>query len=69
VFLSFPPGVKDHNGRMEIQLRIVSAPGRKIKLAAPRTLVRFFGGQGTTNVNSRSPDSRQFAYVVYQPLP
>jgi TolB protein len=69
VFLSFPPGVKDHNGRMEIQLRIVSAPGRKIKLAAPRTLVRFFGGQGTINVSSWSPDSKQFAYVVYEPLP
>jgi hypothetical protein len=25
----------------------------------------FFGGQGTLNVNSWSPDSRRFAFVAY----
>ena len=29
---------------------------------------KFFGGQGTINVNSWSPDSKKFAYVVYEPL-
>jgi Tol biopolymer transport system component len=33
------------------------------------TLVTFYGGQGTINVNSWSPDSKKFAYVVYEPLP
>jgi hypothetical protein len=69
VFLSFPPGVKDHNGRMDVQLRTIRAPGRRVRPAAVQTLTRLFGGQGRINVNSWSPDSRQFAYVVYEPLP
>jgi TolB protein len=28
-------------------------------------VVRLFGGQGTINVNSWSPDSKRFAYVAY----
>jgi sugar phosphate isomerase/epimerase len=32
----------------------------------PEVLVDFFGGQGSINVNSWSPDSRQFAYVSYR---
>ena len=31
-----------------------------------RTLVQLFGGQGTINVNSWSPDSRCFAFVSYR---
>jgi TolB protein len=31
-----------------------------------RVLVKMFGGQGTINVNSWSPDSRQLAFVSYQ---
>jgi TolB protein len=30
-----------------------------------RVLVSFFGGQGTINVNSWSPDSKRLAYVAY----
>jgi TolB protein len=29
-------------------------------------LTQFFGGQGTINVNSWSPDSKQFAFVTYE---
>jgi hypothetical protein len=29
----------------------------------------FFGGQGTINVNSWAPDSKRFAFVIYEPLP
>ena len=32
----------------------------------PQTLIKVFGGQGTFNVNSWSPDSKQFAYVRYK---
>ena len=32
----------------------------------PRTILKLFGGQGTINVNSWSPDSRRFAYVRYE---
>ena len=30
-----------------------------------RTLVRLFGGQGTLNVNSWSPDGTKLAFVSY----
>lgn len=69
VYFSFPKGTKGHNDRMEgVSLRLIPAPGKKIKPAKIQTLVTFFGGQGTINVNSWSPDSKQFAYVVYEPL-
>ena len=69
VSLSFPPEVKDHNGRMQVQLRMIEAPGAAGKPAKIETVVRIFGGQGTINVNSWSPDSKKFAYVVYELLP
>ena len=69
VFLSFPPGTKDHNGKMDIQLRMMDAPGNTIKPAKIETVTKIFGGQGTINVNSWSPDSKKFAYVVYELLP
>ena len=66
---SFPKGTKTHNDRMDgVVLRLTPAPGEKLEPAKPETLLRFFGGQGTINVNSWSPDSRQFAFVVYEPI-
>lgn len=82
VFLSFPAGTEGHNGRMPgMQLRMMKAPGfhalrhiahPKGKLKASpmiEVLETFSGGQGTINVNSWSPDSKRFAYVIYEPLP
>ena len=70
VWLAFPKGTTGHNDKMEgVVLRAMPAPGNKIAPAKIETLTTFFGGQGTINVNSWSPDSRQFAYVVYEPLP
>ena len=67
---SFPKGTENHNGKMEgVVLRIMPAPGKTLKPAKLETLITFFGGQGTINVNSWSPDSKKFAYVVYEPLP
>jgi len=34
-----------------------------------RVLTRLFGGQGTINVPSWSPDSRRLAFVSYQLIP
>ena len=31
-----------------------------------KTVVKLFGGQGTINVNSWSPDSKRFAFVSYR---
>ena len=69
VFLSFPKGVKTHDDKMAgVSLRLMPTPGRRLKPAKIEVLTTFFGGQGTINVNSWSPDSKQFAYVVYEPI-
>jgi hypothetical protein len=44
------------------------APGAKLKPAPIRVLTGLFGGQGTINVNSWSPDSKKFAFVAYEPI-
>jgi hypothetical protein len=67
---SFPKGTAGHNDKMEgVVLRIAPTPGRKPAPVRFEVLTTFFGGQGTINVNSWSPDSKKFAYVVYEPLP
>jgi Tol biopolymer transport system component len=68
VFVSFPKGTKTHDDRMDgMELRMMPIPGKKIKRTASRLLVTFFGGQGSINVNSWSPDSRKFAFVMFEP--
>ena len=70
VFLSFPKGTEGHNGKMAgMTLRLLARPSARIRAKNPETLVTFFGGQGTINVNSWSPDSKQFAFVIYEPVP
>ncbi|MBS1873731.1 MAG: TolB family protein [Acidobacteria bacterium] len=66
---SFPKGTSGHNDRMPgVQLRLMPMPGARLKPAPVRVLTTFFGGQGTINVNSWSPDSRRFAFVIFEPL-
>jgi Tol biopolymer transport system component len=66
---SFPHGTANHNGKMEgVVLRLAKVPGKKLAPLKFETLVKFYGGQGTINVNSWSPDSKKFAYVVYEPI-
>jgi sugar phosphate isomerase/epimerase len=50
-----------HIADLNVQLRMIPAKGGE-----PEVLVEFFGGQGSLNVNSWSPDSRKFAYVSYR---
>lgn len=50
----------EHVPDKHVELRMLPADG-----GAPVTLVKLFGGQGTINVNSWSPDSRRFAFVSY----
>jgi hypothetical protein len=70
VFFSFPKGTATHNDKMEgVVLRLMPTPGDQLKPAKIEVLTTFFGGQGTINVNSWSPDSKKFAYVIYEPLP
>ena len=70
VFIAFPPGTKGHGGRMAgMTLRMMPTPGKKPDPKARiETLTTFFGGQGSFNVNSWAPDSKRFAYVIYEPV-
>ena len=51
-----------HLPDLNVQIRLMPATGGESKV-----LVELFGGQGTINVNSWSPDSKKFAYVSYRP--
>lgn len=61
VFLTFDKDVKGHPENKDVTLRLMSLADKKIK-----TIAKLFGGQGTINVPSWSPDSRQVAFVSYQ---
>lgn len=72
LFLSFPKGTPGHNVKTNVQLRMMPMPGTGARQAAAgsiQVLTHFFGGQGTINVNSWSPDSKRFAFVSYELLP
>ena len=59
-FLSFPAHVKpsDHPSYKRVMLRLMPVAG-----GAPRVIAHLYGGQGTINVPSWSPDSRYIAFV------
>ena len=54
----------DHPANKNVELRLIPAAG-----GASTTIARFFGGQGTINVNSWSPDNRTIAFVSYRLKP
>ncbi|MFF0270445.1 TolB family protein [Kribbella sp. NPDC004536] len=59
-YVSFPPGTEGHPADIEdVRLRLLMRDGEI------RELTSLFGGQGTMNVPSWSPDSSSFAYVTY----
>lgn len=62
VYISFPPMTLGHPADLDVIIRLLGADG------LGTDLVHLFGGQGTINVPSWSPDSTRFAYVAY-PLP
>ena len=51
----------DHPANKNVEIHLLPARGGE-----PKTLVKLFGGQGTMNVNSWSPDSRMIAFVSYR---
>jgi TolB protein len=63
-FLSYPKDVSGHPENKDVTLRLMSLTGHKITV-----LAKLFGGQGTINVPSWSPDSKRLAFVSYQLLP
>jgi hypothetical protein len=66
VFLSFPNGTKGHPADQPVVIRRMPLPGDRLAPGTIDELVKLFGGQGTINVNSWSPDSSKFAYVSYE---
>lgn len=53
----------DHPANKHVELRAMSSEG-----GSYRVLAKLFGGQGTINVNSWSPDSTHIAFVSYELL-
>ena len=64
VFLSYEKDVQGHPQNKDVTLRLMPLGGGSIEV-----LAKLFGGQGTINVPSWSPDSRRIAFVSYQLVP
>lgn len=63
VFLSYDVSVQGHPKNRDVELRIMNSLDYK-----PETLLELFGGQGTINVPSWSPDGKYIAFVRYEPI-
>jgi Tol biopolymer transport system component len=64
VFVTFDKTVDGHPPNKDITLRLMSMADKKITV-----LAKLFGGQGTNNVPSWSPDSKRLAFVSYLLVP
>jgi Tol biopolymer transport system component len=61
VFLSYEKDVKGHPANEDVMLRLMPVGGGEIQV-----LAKLFGGQGTINVPSWSPDSNNLAFVSHR---
>lgn len=61
VFLTYDSSVTGHPENKDVMLRLMSLADHKITV-----LAKLFGGQGTLNVPSWSPDGMRLAFVSYQ---
>ncbi len=64
VFLTYGADVSGHPENKDVMLRLMSLADKKITV-----LAKLFGGQGTINVPSWSPDSARVAFVSYLLIP
>jgi TolB protein len=64
VFLTYQKGVGDHPENKDVMLRLMDLTTGKIDV-----LAKLFGGQGTINVSSWSPNSQYLAFVSYRVVP
>ena len=64
VFLTYEREVTGHPENKNVMLRLMSLEDKKLSV-----LAKLFGGQGTINVPSWSPDSKQVAFVSYELIP
>ena len=56
----------EHVPNKMVELRLMQASAGSASFGKPETILKLFGGQGTINVNSWAPDSKQFAFVIYE---
>jgi len=61
VFVAYGADVTGHPANKDVELRVMSLVDGKVKV-----LAKLFGGQGTINVPSWSPDSQKVAFVSYE---
>ena len=61
VFVSYEKDVEGHPANKDVMLRMMPAEGGEVQV-----LTKLFGGQGTINVPSWSPDSQNVAFVSYR---
>jgi TolB protein len=64
VFLTYEADVTGHPENKNVMLRLMSLADKKITV-----LAKLFGGQGTINVPSWSPDGKRVAFVSYMMIP
>ncbi len=69
VFLTYGAEVTGHPENKDVMLRLMSLSDSNAKDKKITVLAKLFGGQGTINVPSWSPDSRQVAFVSYVLVP
>lgn len=63
VMLSYEKSITGHPANKDVMLRVMNLSDRSV-----RVIAKLFGGQGTINVPSWSPDSKRLAFVSYQIL-
>jgi TolB protein len=69
VFLTYGADVTGHPENKDVTLRLMSLSDSNPSEKKITVLAKLFGGQGTINVPSWSPDSTQLAFVSYLLLP
>jgi len=63
-FLAYAKGTQGHPADVDVELRLMTIADKKVKV-----LAKFFGGRGSINGPSWSPDSRRVAFVSYEMIP
>jgi TolB protein len=66
VFLTYEKDVTGHPENKDVMLRLMSLSSEPTNDRKITVLAKLFGGQGTINVPSWSPDSKSVAFVSYQ---
>ena len=63
VYISYEPNISAslHPSNKDVMLRLINLETREIK-----TIAKLFGGQGTINAPSWSPDSSRLAFISYR---